>query len=113
LPNDAFYHRFQPKEGNGTMLKTITKMGVAGLMVLALQTAPASAQYYHHHYYHHASRYNHHYQRCKTGGTIAGVVVGGVLGNALTHHSGAGTVVGAAAGGLAGHQIAHNNCRRY
>jgi hypothetical protein len=95
------------------MLKTITKAGVAGVMLLALQAGSiASAQPYHHHYYHHASRYNHHYQRCKTGGTVAGVVVGGILGNALTHHSGAGTIVGAGVGGLAGHQIAHNNCRR-
>ena len=106
------------------MFKQIATAGLAGVTLLCAVIAPASARNYyydrdgHRHYYHsasynthrHASR--HHTERCRTTGTVLGVLGGAVLGNAITHHSTAGTVVGAGVGGVAGHQIARNNCRR-
>jgi len=97
-----------------------TATAAAILMTSALAPAadartPHHSRYYyaHHHrasYYDH-HRHNRHTQRCRTGGTVAGVAVGAVLGNALTHHSGVGTVVGAGVGGVAGHSIARDRCR--
>lgn len=95
------------------MLKTLTRAGVAGVIALSLQAMPASAHDYHHRHYHHARRHHaRHVARCRTGGTVLGVLGGALAGNALTHHSTAGTIVGAGVGGVAGHQIARRNCGR-
>ena len=91
---------------------------VIGLGVTASATAePYRGEYYHHHHRHyeyyardghgHCLRFN------KTTGTIAGVGVGGLIGNAVVGGTG-GLLVGAAAGGLAGHELARNgrkHCR--
>lgn len=83
------------------MLKHLTTGAAALVMMGAMAASPADARIFHHR------------ETCRTGGTVAGAVVGGVLGNAITHHSAVGTVVGAGVGGLAGHRIARNNCGRH
>jgi uncharacterized protein YcfJ len=85
------------------MLKHLTAGAAALVMMSAMAAMPADARVHRHH----------HVETCRTGGTVAGAVVGGVLGNAITHHSAVGTVVGAGVGGLAGHRIARNNCGRH
>lgn len=104
------------------MFKTLINTAAVSIMALTMSTAiaaPAAARDYHHRYYHDShgryyydSRHRRHYETCRTAGTVAGVVGGALIGNALTGHSGVGTVVGAGVGGLAGHQIAGHNCRR-
>jgi uncharacterized protein YcfJ len=91
------------------MLKHVTRAGMALIFAAALQAAPASAHdrdYYRHHH-HHSS---HHFRSCRAGGTVLGVATGGILGNAITHHSTGGTIIGAAVGGYAGNRIANRNC---
>ena len=93
------------------MLKSIAKIAVAGAMIMAMQTAPASAYPYHSAAWYRHHHVQHHARVCRNTGTAVGVVAGAVLGNALTHSTG-GTVVGAGVGGVAGHSIAQSNCRR-
>lgn len=96
-------------------MNTITKTAATAVLALSMLAGAADARPYHHHRRHYYDRqYEHHrhYRECRTTGTVAGVVLGGVLGNAVTHHSAAGTVVGAGVGGVAGHQIARANCSR-
>ncbi len=40
-----------------------------------------------------------------------GAIGGGLLGNAVGHHSLGGTLIGAGVGGVAGHQLAKGNCK--
>lgn len=80
------------------MFKALTTSAAAAVMLATLSAAPADARIFHHR------------ETCRTAGTVTGAVVGGVLGNAITHHSAVGTIAGAGIGGLAGHRIARNNC---
>lgn len=99
------------------MLSKFTGATAAAMLMMTMATAPAAdARNYHsrsyyerHHSYEHSRRHVH---QCRTGGTVAGALVGGVLGNAVTHHSTGGTLVGAAVGGVAGHNIAQDRCHR-
>jgi uncharacterized protein YcfJ len=83
------------------MLKSLATGAAALVMTVTMMTSPADARIFRHR------------ETCRTGGTVAGAVVGGVLGNAITGHSAVGTVAGAGIGGLAGHRIARNNCGRH
>lgn len=94
-------------------MNTISKAAAAAILALSMFAGVADARTYHHsRYYERQHEHHRHYRECRTTGTVAGVVLGGVLGNAVTHHSAAGTVVGAGVGGVAGHQIARSNCSR-
>jgi uncharacterized protein YcfJ len=95
------------------MLKQLATAGAAALLLTSAMAPIADARTPHHSRYYYAHHHHRqHTQRCRTAGTMAGVAVGAVLGNAITHHSGVGTVVGAGVGGVAGHQIARDRCRR-
>lgn len=94
------------------MFKQIASVGAIAILMTSAMAPVADARTPHHSRYYYAHHHRHHTQRCRTAGTVAGVAVGAVLGNAITHHSGVGTVVGAGVGGVAGHQIARDRCRR-
>jgi uncharacterized protein YcfJ len=83
------------------MLKHLAPGAAALVMMGAMALQPADARIFNHR------------ATCRTGGTVAGAVVGGVIGNAITGHSAVGTVAGAGIGGLAGHRIARDNCGRH
>ena len=91
------------------MSKILKSAGLlAAAACVALAPSAASARHYSHHHYRHYSR------DCRGSantGTVVGAIGGGLLGNAVGHHSLGGTLIGAGVGGVAGHQLAKGNCK--
>ena len=94
------------------MFKQFASASAAALLLTSAMAPIADARTPHHSRYYYAHHHRHRTRQCRAAGTVAGVALGAVLGNAITHHSGAGTVIGAGVGGVAGHQIARDRCRR-
>ncbi len=89
------------------MSKILKTAGLlAAVATVTLAPSLASARHYHH--------YSHYSRNCRGSantGTVVGAVGGGLLGNAVGHHSLGGTLIGAGVGGVAGHQIAKAHCK--
>jgi hypothetical protein len=87
--------------------KLIARAGLA-LAALTVAAAPlvAQAQPHHRHKVYVCENAG---RNARNTGTAVGAVAGGLLGNAVSHHSAGGTIVGAGVGAVAGHQIAKNN----
>jgi uncharacterized protein YcfJ len=83
------------------------------LATSALAAAPVLAQAKpHHHHRHRVEICDHAGRNARNTGTVVGAVAGGLLGNAVSHHSAGGTIVGAGVGAVAGHQIAKHNGKK-
>jgi uncharacterized protein YcfJ len=78
---------------------------------LAVAAAPLIAQAQPHHG-HRVEICEYAGRNARNTGTVVGAVTGGLLGNAVSHHSAGGTIVGAGVGAVAGHQIARHNGKK-
>ena len=82
---------------------------LTAIAAVALIAGPTTASARPHHHRHHS--YARNCRGSANTGTVVGAIGGGLLGNAIGHHSVGGTLIGAGVGAVAGHQIAKSDCK--